>query len=144
MPCITAAWLALAAGAAGAAAWPPCQALPDRPSEVVGGKAVRSDGRMKVVYPCPRVPTLRAGFGENPTVASHMGRASVLALQGGPGNASTYLPAGQVCSLGKHFAACESKRDALSRARCCGWRSIRTSILTPRSLGAQTAPRSVA
>jgi beta-glucosidase len=34
-----------------------------------------------------------------------MGRASVLALQGGPGNASTYLPDGRVCSLGKHFAA---------------------------------------
>ena len=37
--------------------------------------------------------------------ASHMGRASVLALQGGPGNASTYLPDEHVCSLGKHFAA---------------------------------------
>ena len=53
----------------------------------------------------PRFGRLQEGFGENPIIASHMGRASVLALQGGPGNASTYLPEGQVCSLGKHFGA---------------------------------------
>ena len=53
----------------------------------------------------PRFGRLQEGFGENPIMASHMGRASVLALQGGPGNASTYLPDGQVCSLGKHFGA---------------------------------------
>ena len=53
----------------------------------------------------PRFGRLQEGFGENPIIASHMGRASVLALQGGPGNASTYLPEGHVCSLGKHFGA---------------------------------------
>ena len=53
----------------------------------------------------PRFGRLQEGFGENPIMSSHMGRASVLALQGGPGNATTYLPEGHVVSLGKHFGA---------------------------------------
>lgn len=56
--------------------------------------------------PCadPRFGRLQEGFGENPTVAAHMGRAAVLALQGGPGAATDYLPEHSVCSLGKHYA----------------------------------------
>ena len=53
----------------------------------------------------PRFRRLQEGFGENPIIASHMGRAATLALQGGPGNATTYLPACHVVSLGKHFGA---------------------------------------
>jgi beta-glucosidase len=55
----------------------------------------------------PRFGRLQEGFGENPIIASHMGRAATLALQGGAGNATTYLPDGHVVSLGKHFGACE-------------------------------------
>ena len=53
----------------------------------------------------PRFGRLQEGFGENPIIASHMGRAAVIALQGGPGNATTYLPESAVVSLGKHFGA---------------------------------------
>ena len=60
--------------------------------------------------PSPRLPpspplTPSPQPSENPVLASHFGRASVLALQGGPGTAEDYLPAGAVNSLGKHYAA---------------------------------------
>lgn len=62
----------------------------------------------------PRFGRLQEGFGENPVIASHMGKASVLALQGGPGNSSGYLPLQSVNSLGKHFAAYGAAQGGLN------------------------------
>lgn len=52
----------------------------------------------------PRFGRLQEGFGENPTVASTLGAAAVLGLQG-TGSPETYLEEGKVCSLAKHYAA---------------------------------------
>lgn len=57
------------------------------------------------MMPDPRFGRLQEGFGENPIIASHMARASVLSLQGGMGGATEYLPNGSVVSLAKHYAA---------------------------------------
>lgn len=56
------------------------------------------------MMPDPRFGRLQEGFGENPTVASTLGAAAVLGLQG-TGNPETYLQEGKVCSLAKHYAA---------------------------------------
>ena len=54
----------------------------------------------------PRFGRLQEGFGESPTISAHLGRQSVVALQGGDALGGTgYAPPGSVASLAKHYAA---------------------------------------
>ena len=66
------------------------------------------------MMPDPRFGRLQEGFGENPTLTSEMGRASVMGLQGANRGPATYRAAGKVNSLGKHFAAYGAATGALN------------------------------
>lgn len=92
----------------------PSTFMPVRPTFTLGDDSRSHWGCLED----PRFGRLQEGFGENPTIASHMARASVLALQGGPGYATDYLPEHHVCSLGKHYAG-PSCRAVPCRAMLC-------------------------
>ena len=66
------------------------------------------------MMPDPRFGRLQEGFGENPTITSEMGRASVTGLQGADRGPATYRETGKVNSLGKHYAAYGAATGALN------------------------------